>query len=255
VSAWLASCLSAVGLGLATLTAWRRLRTLREAVARSAHEVRGPLCAARLALELAGRSGTLPAAQLRALGLELDRMHLALIDLERVRGRARTRLELAPVALDRLLADCVDAWRASAEARGIALQAGWSGPPVTVLAERVRLAQALENLIANALEHGCGPVQVRGAVEASGVRLEVLDAGPGLPAPLGDLVRGRRPGRGGPRRGGGLDRGRGLSIVLAAAQAHGGELITAPSQRGARLVLRLPISVAAASAQATGVPS
>jgi len=254
VSAWLlVSGLTLIGLSLATLTAWRRLRTLREAVARSAHEVRGPLCAARLALDLAGRSGTLPAAQLRALELELDRMHLALTDLERARGRARTRLELAPVALDRLLADCVDAWRASAEARGIALEARWSGPPVTVLADRVRLAQALENLIANALEHGCGPVQVRGAGEASGVRLEVLDAGPGLPAPLRDLVRGRRPGR---ERGRvrGLDRGRGLGIALGAAQAHGGELITAPSRRGTRLVLRLPISVAPASAQATGLP-
>lgn len=248
MSAWLlVSGLTLVGLSLATLTAWRRLRTLREAVARSAHEVRGPLCAARLALEL-----------------ELDRMHLALTDLERARGRARARLELAPVALDRLLADCVDAWRASAEARGIALEACWSGPPVTVLADRVRLAQALENLIVNALEHGCGPVQVRGAGEASGVRLEVLDAGPGLPAPLRDLARGRRPGRErgrvrglgrgpGPRTRG-LDRGRGLGIALGAAQAHGGELITAPSPRGTRLVLRLPISVAPASAQATGVP-
>ena len=51
-----------------------------EAVARACHELRGPLAAARLGLELGVRVGELSPAQLRALELELGRASLALDD-------------------------------------------------------------------------------------------------------------------------------------------------------------------------------
>src|SRR5690349_24795873 len=60
----------------------RRSSELRmEAVARACHELRGPLAAARLGLELGVRVGELSPAQLRALDLELGRASLALDDL------------------------------------------------------------------------------------------------------------------------------------------------------------------------------
>jgi signal transduction histidine kinase len=62
------------------------------------------------------------------------------------------------------------------------------------------------------------------------VRVEVHDAGPGLPAPVGELIRGRR------RR----PRGRGLAIAAGIAERHGGRLAAAPSADGACLVLELP---------------
>jgi len=60
----------------------------------------------------------------------------------------------------------------------------------------------------------------------------VSDLGPGLPAPVAELCRRTRRGRGA--------RGRGLAIAAAVARAHGGRLASAPSQQGARLVLELP---------------
>lgn len=242
MTAWLAASWLSTGLlTLAALCLRRRLQALREAVGQAGHEVRGPLCAARLGLDLVGRSGAVPAAQLRALERELDRVELALADLDRGHDDTGAGIDLKPVRLQSLLADCVGAWRPAADARGAGLQACWSGPPVTVVADPVRLAQALENLIANALEHGRGPVSVHGASDGSEVRVEVADAGPGLPAPVGELVRRRR-------RRAGTERGRGLGIAVAVARAHGGELTTAPSRQGARLVLRLPLRGPAAAA-------
>ena len=99
-------------------------------------------------------------------------------------------------------------------------------------ADRLRLAQAVANLIANAAEHGGGQIRVSVAVARGHVRLEVADDGPGLSRPVAELARTARGGRG--------SRGRGLAVALAAAQDAGGRLTTAPSAAGARVVLELP---------------
>lgn len=213
----------------------RRSSEMRmEAVARACHELRGPLAAARLGLELGVRLGELTPAQLRALDLELGRASLALDDLAAVGVRARGELVRDEVDVAALLADSVEAWRAPAAARGAALALEWSGAAACVRGERLRLAQATGNLIANAIEHGGGEISVRGSLapEHRHVRIEVVDAGPGLPAPVAELARRPRGGRGA--------RGRGLAIVATIARDHGGHLAAAPSERGARLVLELP---------------
>jgi len=281
--------LAAAGLVMAGAV---RLRWARrsEALARACHEIRGPLGAARLAVLLGARRGALTPAQLRALDLELERAGLALADLDRARtGRRDPGWGMRQdVPIRDLLVDSVAAWQASAAMRGTQLALRWSGPETTVWAQRARLAQAIENLIANALEHGAGPVEVRGSCAgnsaiptgnsasptgdsgsctensatsggdtvASGgdsvtcdgdsVRIEVLDAGAGLNAPVAELVsqanRSRRwPGAVRRRRGARADRGRGLAIARQVAAAHGGRLSSAPSERGARLVLTLPV--------------
>jgi signal transduction histidine kinase len=115
----------------------------------------------------------------------------------------------------------------------------WMAAEAAVVGDRPRLAQATGNLIANAIEHGGGPVEVRGRLEGSSVRIEVIDGGAGLAAPLDELARRAR------RRawlGGDRTRGHGLAVAAAVAAAHGGRLAAAPCDRGARLVLELPVA-------------
>ena len=222
------------------------------AVARACHELRGPLAAVRLGLELALRSGQLPDERLRALDLELARAALALDDLSDAWHRT-PRLGPSrpagrePIDLEELLADSVEALRGEAAARGVELRLLTSGPPAVVLGERLRLAQATGNLIANALEHGGGVVDVTWRVDRSTARIEVVDGGLGLAASVAELVSAggrhrprRQPGGILRRRRGLTRRGHGLAIASAVAAAHGGRVAAAPSERGARLVLELP---------------
>lgn len=228
LAGWGAASLFAV----VALLARRALTGRMEAVARACHELRGPIGAVRLGLELGARVGELSPARLRAIDLELGRAALALEDLADLRHRRRAVRVREEVDLQELLSDSVEAWCAGAAAEGVQLRMRWSGDPARVWGDRLRLAQATGNLIANAIEHGGGVVEVRGRSDAAGVRLEVIDGGPGLPAPVAQLARRAHGGRG--------SRGRGLAIAAGVAQDHGGRLAAAPTERGARLVLELP---------------
>jgi signal transduction histidine kinase len=235
VTGWLV--LVAWGLAAGALQARDRRRGVF--AARAGHEIRGPLCAARLALE-----GLERCARVEAIDLELRRAALALEDLECGRGR-RERLERVDVG--RLLRDGAEAWRALAAANGAALVVDAPAPPACVHGDRLRLAQACANLVANAAEHGGGTVRVRALTGGGRVRLEVTDSGPGLPAPIETLVaaaRGRR-----------TTRGHGLAITAAIAGRHGGRLTSAPSAAGARVVLDLPEARAAASSSRAAASS
>lgn len=237
--------LAAACLGAAAIVRTRLARHA-EAVARACHELRGPLTAVRLGLELGARISRLPDTRLRAIELELGRAALALDDLSAVRGGRRWPvLPVAPsvtctgpVDLAELVADSVEAWCAPAAARGCRLRVDRPRHQIPVDGDRLRLAQAIGNLIANAIEHGGGLVEVGLRTGPGLVRIEVVDGGPGLPAPIERLCR---------RRGRELrrrrhdERGHGLAIVNAIAATHGGRLAAAPSDRGARVVLELPV--------------
>jgi signal transduction histidine kinase len=220
----------------------------REAVARACHELRGPLTAARLGLSLALRTDDESRDRLRAIDTELSRAALALDDLSVARRgewRGPRLIALERVDVAGLVADAVEAARGRAQAAGVRLRL--IEPPSPTLGragggamwgDRLRLAQALANLIANAIEHGGSEVRVTVATRARTVRIEVCDDGPGLPAPVAALARRPRRGRG--------TRGRGLAIALAIAHRHGGTIAAAPARAGARVVLELP-AVAARS--------
>jgi signal transduction histidine kinase len=232
VSAALAWAVAASASGMAAV-AWRELRRGRELVARACHELRGPLTAAHLALHAGARHADPGAgARFAAIELELRRAGLALDDLAAARAgrRAGDRDEVVDVCA--LIADQAAAWEAIAPVFGCSLRVAPAAPDALVRGDRVRLAQAVGNLLANALEHGSGTVEVAARSVAGRVRIEVTDEGGGLPAPVAELARRPRAGRG--------RRGRGLAIASDIVTRHGGRIVSAPSARGARIAIELP---------------
>jgi signal transduction histidine kinase len=118
-------------------------------------------------------------------------------------------------------------------------------PAGTLRADPDRLAQALRNLITNAIDHTVherGLVRMRVEVRAGGrVRFLVEDDGPGVPAEQRERVfhRFHRTDAARDRASGGT--GLGLAIVRAIADAHGGSVSAGASpEGGARIELELP---------------
>ncbi len=128
-------------------------------------------------------------------------------------------------------------WRATDAGRAIEIDG--SAEKVELSADRVRLEQALGNLVDNALRHGAGVVRLGAAVDGTVAELFVEDDGDGFPPDYLSRAfeRFSRPDEG--RTGSGT--GLGLSIVEAVAQAHGGSAHASNRPGGgARVWLRLP---------------
>jgi signal transduction histidine kinase len=232
----------AAGALAVALATRRELDGRMERLARATHELRRPLTAARLAAHgLAGANGD-RAARAAAIERELARAGRLLGDLDCVRGGVapawlgETRLVVVP----ELLADVTETWApvAAAEGRTIVVEP-WDEVAL-VRGDADRLAQALSNLVANALEHGVGTVRLGLRASGGRVAFTVADAGPGPRKPLDVLIRAASAGRG--------HRGRGLAIVAEIARAHGGLARVEQGDVGARLVIDLPGAACTASA-------
>jgi signal transduction histidine kinase len=209
----------------------------RAFVADAGHELRTPIAVLSAEVELA-LTGDRPPDELRAAlasardeagrlaRLADDLLALARMDEGRLRLH-RERLEAR--ALLEAVAARFSPGAASA-GRRIAVEAE---PGLTVEADRVRVEQAVANLIDNALRHGAGTIAVGARRVAGGVELTVADEGPGVAPDEGEAVFARFA------RGSGADgagAGLGLAIVRAVARAHGGEARV----EGATAVIRLP---------------
>jgi signal transduction histidine kinase len=223
-------------LGLAACLGWLvagamaclvlRLRRRLELVARAEHELRGPLTAFGLALDAA--RGTPAGRRLRAvLDAELARARAGLTDLAAARAGARAEPVAERVRLDRLLRSSVAAWEPAARARGRRVRVRSEAGLAVVNGDRSRIAQALGNVISNAVEHGSGDVSAVATRSADRVRVEVTNATAG---PGGGLDQADVP-----------DRGRGLEIAAEAAADAGGSLSSAVGPRLARTILDFPV--------------
>lgn len=115
-------------------------------------------------------------------------------------------------------------------------------PHPRVLADRRRLERALVNLVANAEQHGGGLVRLAVRRRGNNARIEVDDAGPGIP--VRDRARiFERFSRGSPRARQADDGGTGLGLALVAQHVrhHGGTAwVEDRPGGGARFVIELP---------------
>ena len=243
--------------GLEELT--RRLdahvRLLESFAADVSHEFKNPLTSIRTAAEMLGESAD-AADRHRFLAMltrdvdRLERLVSGVHELARIDARLGHE-ETAPIDLAAFVADFV-AGRRLTSLCPIELELGDKPGGYKVRASPERLAQVLENLLANATSFA--PPET--AVVVSVVRndgwcsIMVTDRGPGIPSEHLERVFDRfftyRP----DGSGGGKDHaGLGLAIARAIVEGYGGSLTAANAAGGgASFEIRLP-SVSAVSAE------
>jgi len=194
----------------------------RRFAATAAHQLRTPLAALRLGLDRARRAPDLAAT--RAVLLELDvstdhtaRMVQQLLLLGRLDPEQYAGSELQPVDLCEVARDVCSAMADIALARNVEIELRAPDGPVTVPGQSELLAEAIANLLDNALKASPARGLVQVTVVAQPPSLEVRDRGPGIPAHEREsvfehFVRGERATWSGS--------GLGLSIVRDIARLH-----------------------------------
>ncbi len=237
----------AVLLVLHDLTEAERLQRMRQDfVANVSHELRTPLTSLRGYAETLLEGGLDDAEYresfvrvMRDQAMRLQQLVedlLALAELE----RPEATLRLERFDLRSLAERQVFAFRPAAHAAGLVLELA-PGAAVPVSADRVRLEQAIANLLDNAVKYTeRGRVDVVVGADEAGAWCEVRDTGPGIPA--GDAARiferFYRVDKARSREKGGT--GLGLSIVKHVAGMHGGE-VTVRSVVGEGSTFRIAI--------------
>lgn len=110
-------------------------------------------------------------------------------------------------------------------------------PGLVLIAEQDRVAQAVDNLLGNAIRHGAPPVTVTARRHGERVEISISDAGAGIPEHIRDRLF-QRFATGSPSGGTGL----GLFIVRELARGLGGDawFLPADDLGPARFVLSLP---------------
>jgi signal transduction histidine kinase len=221
-----------LGASLAAAAAVRGLRVgrRRTALNEALHELRRPLQVLAL---------TVPAAEQPAPAALQGSVQMAATALERLDREINgepAALARVPISARSLLDSAVGRWQARATMEGGSLALRWRTGEAVVSGDRCELARALDNLIANAIEHGGPEVVVEADADAGRLRVTVVDSGRGLsagsrresPPPLARLTGRRR-------------RGHGLRVVRRAAAAHNGEFHLRRSERGTEALFELPL--------------
>jgi K+-sensing histidine kinase KdpD len=147
-----------------------------------------------------------------------------------------------------LLEAAVGRWAARAALGGRSLRLRWRAGEAEVLGDRSLLAQALDNLIVNAIEHGGPDVVVAAAVNGDELRLAVIDRGRRGRRAASRHRHGAGPGA---RFSGRRRHGHGLKVVRRTATAHEGDFSLHVSAQQTRAVLALPLTAAAAARAAS----
>ena len=234
-------------------------RTQREFIADASHELRTPL--------------TVIQGQVEVLA---NRRNPEQTDVRRVQGLVGSEIERMRRLVDDLLllaqSERLDFLKTESFDLPLFINQLWDG--ATLIADRRfelgpvplgrltgdpdRLAQAIRNLIANAIEHttnitGIVRMEVR-TRPAEGIAIAIIDDGPGIPPDELPRIfeRFHRTGQSRAARSGGA--GLGLAIVRAIVEAHGGEVSASDvPDGGARFELHLPDFRASARTPATRV--
>ncbi len=220
-----------------------------EFLAMLAHELRNPLAPIRNAAHTLALLGTgddrvrwVSGVIERQVGL-MTRLVDDLLDVSRITS-GKITLQRATVSVREVLAQAVEAARPPAESRGQALEVDVPEDAGRVDGDPARLAQAVGNLLDNAIKYtdDGGRIRLRARIEADEVVIVVEDTGVGidpdlLPHVFDLFIQADRSLE---RKQGGL--GLGLTLVRRLVEMHGGrvEAASAGPGLGSAFTIRLP---------------
>lgn len=232
----------------------QQTNVLRTTFDSAAHDLRAPLYRARVRIEEALQHGGVNSASREVMDAtlaELERVQRTLgtlLQIAQADGRDR-ELALEDVDLADLAREIVDLYQPEAGTQDIAL--AFDGNERAILrGNRQLLAQALVNLVENALKYvpAGGRIEVGVTAASDEIILTVADDGPGVPAedrqrilqPFIRLDRDRS------RTGSGL----GLSLVAAVMRLHRASVELLDNHPGLVVRCRMPLGSKKASADA-----
>jgi two-component system sensor histidine kinase TctE len=202
-----------------------RLAVLQAHVTDVAHQIRTPMTALTAQIELAldetdSARRTQRLERVRDRAAELNRLTHQLLSHAMVLHRAEAIIQ-APVDLKAVVAEALRTAVPETLERDIAVVMELPENPVIIAGDGVSLAEAVKNLIDNAVSHGARTrIRIRLSEGEGEVRLAVADDGPGIAE--ADRARAlSRFGRGATEAPGS---GLGLAIVSDVAAGHGGSV-------------------------------
>jgi signal transduction histidine kinase len=223
-------------------TLMEELRLLTDSLA---HDLRSPVSRLRSAAHAAAETAD-PKEQEELLGSVIRQadslMRILSAVLEISRSEALTgRNQFAWFDAGELSAELTEMYEPLAEEQGAALKFERPQRATPLYGHRQLLAQAISNLLENAIRYGASGGEIRVGVQPSEnqLRIEVADRGPGIPKALrGEALR--RFGRLDSSR---SDEGAGLGLALAQAIAHlhQGKLSLEDNRPGLLTALDLPV--------------
>jgi signal transduction histidine kinase len=249
---------AATGLALAEMRAGRRQRRLMQAwtefLSGASHDLKTPLSAIGLQLEVLRRKLSGEPVDRAALNTGLDRLQRQTQLMTELVGRTLdvTRRESIALPLRPAEVELAELVRRVADRLGEQLERARCKlvldvqEPLRGHWDPLRLEQLVTNLLVNASQYAPGTtITVRGAAEAGRARLVVADQGPGIsPEDLASVFEPFR--RLAPE--GSPGHGLGLWIVRRIVEAHRGEIrIESERGRGTSFVIELPQAPPAAA--------
>ena len=218
------------------------LRLLTDSLA---HDLRSPVSRLRTAAHAAAETAD-PKEQEELLGRVIRQadslMRILSAVLEISRSEALTgRNQFAWFDAGELSAELTEMYEPLAEEQGASLKFERPDRATPLYGHRQLLAQAISNLLENAIRYGSSGGEIRVGVQPneSELRIEVADRGPGIvEARRGEALR--RFGRLDSSR---SDEGAGLGLALAQAIAHlhSGKLMLEDNHPGLRTIMTLPL--------------